>query len=122
MRGPQPLPLSLSAAERAALEQLVRRHTSPQQLVLRARIVLAAAAGRNHRQIARDLNTEGVTEVVISASQVISYQQHLALNGFAPEDLASASQFGLTSRDLFRLVSILLIVVGIVGLRLTSNG
>jgi putative transposase len=34
---------------------LVRRHTTPQQLAVRARIVLAAAAGRNHRQIAREL-------------------------------------------------------------------
>jgi putative transposase len=55
MRGPQPLPIALSAAERDALDQLVRRHTTPQQLALRARIILAAADGRNHRQIARDL-------------------------------------------------------------------
>jgi putative transposase len=55
MRGPQPLPISLSAAERDALEQVVRRHTTPQQVALRARIVLAAADGRNHRQIARAL-------------------------------------------------------------------
>jgi putative transposase len=55
MRGPQPLPIALSAAERDALDQLVRRHTTPQQLALRARIILAAADGWNHRQIARDL-------------------------------------------------------------------
>jgi putative transposase len=55
MRGPKPLPIALSAPEREALDQLVRRHTTPQQLAVRARIVLAAAAGRNHRQIAREL-------------------------------------------------------------------
>ena len=55
MRGPQPLPIHLSPAERRSLEQLVRNHTTPQQLALRARIILAAAAGSNHRQIARQL-------------------------------------------------------------------
>ncbi len=56
MRGPQPAPLDLSNAERQALEQLVRRHGTPQQLALRARIVLAAADGHNHAQIARQLD------------------------------------------------------------------
>ena len=55
MRGPHPAPVVLSTAERGALEQVVRRHTTPQQLAVRARMVLAAAEGRNHRQIARDL-------------------------------------------------------------------
>ena len=55
MRGPKPLPIMLSVAEREALDQVVRRHTTPQQLALRARIVLAAADGHNHRQIARAL-------------------------------------------------------------------
>jgi putative transposase len=54
-RGPQPLPVHLAEEERLALEQLVHRHHTPQQLALRARIVLAAAAGLNHRQIARQL-------------------------------------------------------------------
>jgi putative transposase len=53
MRGPKPPTIELIAVEREALEQLVRRHTTPQQLALRARIVLAAAAGANNSQIAR---------------------------------------------------------------------
>lgn len=56
MRGPKPEPIVLSEATRAALEQLTRRHTTPQQVALRARIVLAAADGRNNAQIARDLH------------------------------------------------------------------
>lgn len=52
MRGPKPTPIDLSDAERAALETLVRRHTTPQQLALRARVVVAAAAGLNNTQIA----------------------------------------------------------------------
>ena len=55
MRGPHPPQIVLSAAERRALASLVRRHSAPQQIAVRARIVLAAAEGRNHRQIARDL-------------------------------------------------------------------
>ena len=52
MRGPKPAALSLTPRERADLEELVRRHSAPQQLVLRARVVLAAADGMNNAQIA----------------------------------------------------------------------
>jgi putative transposase len=55
MRGPKAPPIALSASERQELERLVRRHTTPQQLALRARIVLAAAAGANNCEIARQL-------------------------------------------------------------------
>jgi putative transposase len=55
MRGPKPAAIVLSDAERHQLEQLVRRHSTPQQIVLRARIVLAAAEGANNCQIARQL-------------------------------------------------------------------
>lgn len=37
------------------LETLVRRHTTPQQIVLRARIVLLAHQGNNNQQIADQL-------------------------------------------------------------------
>lgn len=53
--GPQPAGIELSEAERQELEGLLRRHSAPQRLVLRARIVLAAAAGDNHSEIARHL-------------------------------------------------------------------
>ncbi len=55
MRGPKPDPIVLTDNVRAALEQLARRPRTPQQIALRARIVFAAAAGRNSAQIARDL-------------------------------------------------------------------
>lgn len=57
MSGPLPPPVILTAAERQALEALVQRHSTPQQLALRARIILAAAAGQNNGAIAR---AEGV--------------------------------------------------------------
>lgn len=56
MRGPKPPAVELTDDLRGALETFVRRHTTPQQLALRARIVLAAAAGANNAAIARDLH------------------------------------------------------------------
>ena len=53
MRGPKPPAIELSDVERQDLDALTRRHTTPQQLALRARIVLAAADGANNAQIAR---------------------------------------------------------------------
>ena len=56
MRGPQAAKVELSLSEKQELEAVVRRHSSAQQLVLRARIVLLAHAGKNNEQIARELN------------------------------------------------------------------
>ena len=53
MRGPKPAAIELTAEERRELAGLVRRHTTPQQVALRARIVLAAADGLNNAQVAR---------------------------------------------------------------------
>ena len=53
MSGPRPPEVSLSAGQRAILERLGRRATSPQRLVRRVTIILAAAAGRNNDQITR---------------------------------------------------------------------
>ncbi|HEY6411400.1 MAG TPA: helix-turn-helix domain-containing protein [Ktedonobacteraceae bacterium] len=47
--------VALSEKEREALVQIVKRHRSEQQEILRARIILAAAEGRSNAQIARDL-------------------------------------------------------------------
>lgn len=57
MPNPKPLPVTLTDAERQELERLVRRHTLGQQIALRSRIVLSAAAGKNNSQIAKE---EGV--------------------------------------------------------------
>ncbi|MDQ5853607.1 MAG: helix-turn-helix domain-containing protein [Chloroflexota bacterium] len=55
MRGPKPPAIDLTDLERQELEALTRRHSTPQQLALRARIVLAAADGANNCQIAHQL-------------------------------------------------------------------
>ena len=61
MRGPKPPAVTLTAEEREELEVLARRPSAPQQLALRARIVLAAAGGANNAQIARQLHIEADT-------------------------------------------------------------
>jgi len=55
MRGPKAALLSLSNEEREAVEKLVRRHSTPHQLVLRGRIVLGAADGKSNSEIAREV-------------------------------------------------------------------
>ncbi len=48
--------VTLTARQRACLEQIARRQTSPQRLVRRAKILLAMEAGANHCQIARQMH------------------------------------------------------------------
>lgn len=55
MAAPFPARLDLTTAERAELEALTRRHSAGQQVVGRARIILAAADGLNNSRIAREL-------------------------------------------------------------------
>jgi hypothetical protein len=47
--------ITLTIKRRRKLEQVIAAGTSPQRLVLRAKIVLAAAAGTANAAIARDL-------------------------------------------------------------------
>src|SRR6266487_2622585 len=47
--------IQLSEGEREELTRLTKRHRSEQQVVLRARIILAAAQGASNAQIAREL-------------------------------------------------------------------
>ncbi len=51
-----PETLKLSNDEQAELEQLIKRHNTPQQIVLRGKIVLYANLGKNNREISRILN------------------------------------------------------------------
>ncbi|NBD17961.1 MAG: helix-turn-helix domain-containing protein [Cyanobacteria bacterium] len=51
-----PTPLQLTETERSQLQQVVKRHSTPQQIALRANIILLADEGLNHRDIGRELN------------------------------------------------------------------
>ena len=55
MPGPKPPAINLNDVERQKLELLIRRYTTGQQKVIRARIVLLAAMGKNNREIANVL-------------------------------------------------------------------
>ncbi len=48
--------LNLSDEEREQLQNLINRHNTPQQIAIRAKIILMASEGQNHRQIARNLD------------------------------------------------------------------
>ena len=54
----EPIKIELAAAEKVALEQIVRRGKSEQRIVGRAKIILQLAAGKNNSQIARQLETD----------------------------------------------------------------
>ncbi len=51
-----PKELKLSDCECLELQQLVNRHNTPQQIVLRAKIILLGSEGKNHGEIARTLD------------------------------------------------------------------
>jgi putative transposase len=55
MPGPPPVSITISPPQQAILERLLRQHSSPQALVRRIQIVLAAAAGVPNEQIAQQL-------------------------------------------------------------------
>lgn len=61
MRGPHPPAVIVSDRLRGVLEHLMRRQTGSQRLVRRLQIVLAAAAGRNNDQIARQCGLHRAT-------------------------------------------------------------
>lgn len=47
--------LKIRDGDRHELQQLINRHNTPQQIVLRAKIILMAMNGKSNREIARDL-------------------------------------------------------------------
>ena len=51
-----PKSLILSECEHQELEKLLNRRSTPQQIALRAKIILLAAQGSNNREIGRELN------------------------------------------------------------------
>lgn len=58
MPGPKPPALVLSDEQHSLLEKLVARHSTSQQLVKRARLILDCADGLNNSQIAQRLGTD----------------------------------------------------------------
>jgi transposase len=67
--------IELSEQEREVLEEQARRYTLPYRDVIRAKIVLMAAAGLNNDEIAARLDTR---REVVSKWRKRFYQQRLA--------------------------------------------
>lgn len=85
MPGPKPPTIILSEAERSGLQQLIQRHSTPQQIALRARIILLATTGQNHAQVAKRLTT--------SVDTVRLWRQRwLTLQPIALDDLGVAER------------------------------
>ena len=81
MRGPKPEALTLSEREQKELEALVRRHSTPQQVAQRGRMILVAAEGKNNSQTARALG--------VSVDTVRSWRMRwIGLQAVSLEDLS----------------------------------
>lgn len=84
--------IQLSEQEQEALTRLTRRHRSEQQVVLRARIILAAAQGSSNIQIARDLGIH-VDTVRLWRDRWASWQEtDHEKSGEVPVSLVSLAQ------------------------------
>ena len=97
MPGPELPALEVRGEERLALETLVRRHPAGQQLVLRGRIILAAADGVNQSTIAARLGA--TINTVRSWRRRWLGLQHVGLAELSVEErLADALRSGAPAR------------------------
>ena len=53
-----PKPLELEKDEEQELVKILARHSTSQQIAKRAKIIVMASQGKNHRQIARELGIQ----------------------------------------------------------------
>ncbi len=52
MRKPKPTSIELSERQKSILEQMARRHSSPEQQIRRVKLILSMAEGKNNQQTA----------------------------------------------------------------------
>ena len=85
--------VTLTARQRACVEQIARRQTNPQRLVRRAKLLWTMDAGANHSQIARQMHlTRGTV--------CLWRQRWLALS----PKLAQGEAEGLSDKALLRMI------------------
>lgn len=102
-RGPRPIPLTLTPADREVLERWTRRRTTAQALARRARIVLACAApGATNSGVARALR--------VSRPTVLTWRRRFAARG--PDGLLDEPRPGaprtITDADVERVITLTL--------------
>jgi transposase len=102
-RGPRPMPLTLTPADREVLERWTRRRTTAQALARRARIVLACAEpGATNSGVARALR--------VSRPTVLTWRRRFAARG--PDGLLDEPRPGaprtITDADVERVITLTL--------------
>lgn len=75
-----PKALILSESEQNELQQLINKHNTPQQIALRAKIILLAGVGKNNREIARDLDVSRDMARLWRNRWLITSAQELSVN------------------------------------------
>ncbi len=97
MPDPRPLNIKLSQQQQTLLEQVVRRHSSPQGLVQRAGVILSAAKGMNNTQIAQELQ--------LARNTVRTWRQRWIA---AAERLKSVEAEGISDKELLQMMAAVL--------------
>jgi putative transposase len=115
--GPAPLPVTVSPAQQAVLTALLRRSSCPQALALRARIILAAAAGQRNEPLARRLGCTPTTArkwrarwVAVAAHLAVADDDRPALERAIAAALADAPRPGapgtFTAEQIVRIIDL----------------
>ena len=97
VRGPKPNPIELSERQISILEKILRRHTSTQQLVRRAKLILTMNAGKNNQQTARIVGVHRET--------VIAWRRRWLE---AVPQLTGAEMSGVSDNELLAIVELVL--------------
>lgn len=115
MPGPLPRPVTLSREQRSILKSLVARHTAPQHVVQRAKIILSADSELGNTEIARALRT-GITGVKIwrkrwsMAASSLPHGTHKGLEGAMLDLLQDMKRSGrpvtFTAEQLAKLMAL----------------
>ena len=98
MAGPRPLPLALTARQRRVLERMVRRETSTQQQVRRAKAILLAE-GANNAPVGRQVGVTRDTARLWRARWGAAAEALLAAEGEGDEAALEAVVLGVLADE-----------------------
>jgi len=118
-RGPKPTLIELTERQRALLEQIVRRATSPQRLVIRSKIILKAAAGKRNQAIAdelevtvrtprrwRDRWAKASTHLAVAETDATDAQLSELIKAVLTDKLRSGAPVTFTAEQICQIVAI----------------
>lgn len=91
-KGPKLQAIEISEGQTQVLEQLVRRHQTPQQLAKRARVVLLAVQGHGNRDISREIQLDRMQVGVWRKRWITEYEQLCQVEAQHPDQLVAAIQ------------------------------